>query len=407
MVVPDYDDVAPVVIENGPKKRKRSYILIGGLCAFFLAGATALTLAFAETTITVHPVARQPQINADFEAFKEPRDGALTFTVMPLEATKERQVKATGEKLVQEQARGIIEIYKTTPGAERLIKNTRFRSPDGLIFRIQESVVVPGAVEKDGTLVPGSIRADVFAEAIGENYNLAANTRFTIPGFSESGLTDLFNAMYATNPQPFTGGFDGPQFILDDTELNTARQQLQIDLRNELLGQVNEKRPAGFVTFSGAYSFTYSQLPPVSFGDDLVTIREQAVLHVPLFNESELASFLARQAVPSYNGNPVRIEGYDQMLFSYKNPDHAASVLADLPSLAFSLVGRPLIVWEYDENRLRQDLAGKSRSEANQVQESYRGSIERMVVSVKPFYRRSFPSNPEEIKLIEVVEVPD
>lgn len=247
----DPDDTQPVIIEDGNRRKKKTYILAGSLAAFVIVGALLLSVAFSETTLTIKPEFRDPNVNAEFEAYPQRREDTLTYEVLTLESTKTKQVNATGEKKVEEQARGTIEIYKTTPGAERLIKNTRFQSPTGLIFRIEESVVVPGAVEKDGKMVPGSIQAKVFADAIGEEYNLAANTRFSVPGFKESKLDDLYAAVYATNPEAFAGGFNGPQFIIDETELSTARQELQIQLRNELLERIKNERPAGFVAFEG------------------------------------------------------------------------------------------------------------------------------------------------------------
>lgn len=276
----DIDDTEPIIIQDGNKKRHSKFIWGGSLAALVILGSLALSIVFAETTVVIEPQFRNPNVNAQFEAFSARREGALTYEILTLETTGEKQVKATGEKTVKEQSKGTIEIFKTTVGAERLRKGTRFKSPDGLIFRIQESVVVPGAIQKDGALVPGSIRAEVFGESVGEQYNLQAGTRFVIPGFEESNLTDLFNSMYATNPDSFTGGFDGPQFIIDETELGTARQELRITLRNQLLERIKNERPAGFVAFEGSYSFTYNQQPSVSFGGDLVTIKEQAVLQI-------------------------------------------------------------------------------------------------------------------------------
>jgi len=399
--------IETIVIEDGNKSRSKRYLLVGFLAALVVGGSFGLSILFAETTVTIRPITENPNVNAEFEAFQTPQPGALSYTILTLEATSEKQVKATGEKMVTEQATGEIEIFKTTPGAERLIKNTRFKSPDGLIYRIQESVVVPGAVTKDGALVPGSIRAAVFAETAGDQYNLPAGTRFSIPGFQESGLNDLFTAMYATNPEAFSGGFDGPQFVIDESELGTARQELQIQLRDQLLADIKTKQPAGFVTFEGAYAFTYNQLEPVRFGDDLVSIREQAVLQVPLFKSDEFAAFIAEQTVPTYNDNPVRIDSYEGMLFSYTNPDLKSSVIANELSLRFTIVGKPRIIWEYDEDQLREDLAGKSKTVMSSIQKAYAPAIESFTVSMKPFYRRAFPVDGSDIRIIEDISESD
>lgn len=398
------DDVETIIIEDGNKRKSGRLWMLGILAIILIGGAFTISVVFSETTVTVHPEFRQPNVNAEFEATKEKREGGLTYEVLTVEESGEQQVKATGQKEVKQQTKGTLEIFKTTAGAERLVKNTRFKSPTGLIFKVQESVVVPGAIEKDGKLVPGSIRAEVFAESVGQEYNLPKDTRFSIPGFEESGLTDLYKAMYAVNSEAFSGGFSGPQFIIDDTELNTARQALQIDLRNKLLEKVVKEQPAGFVSFPGSYSFTYTAEPAVSFGNDLVTIKERAVLQVPLFKSGELASFVAAQTVPTYNKAPVRIESYDGMLFSYADPALSTSVIANLAAFKFTLVGKPLIIWEYNADTLRKDLAGKPKTAIATVLTGYTGIIKSAQVSIKPFYRRSFPSDGTQIVITEVLD---
>lgn len=273
---PAFNNLPNVEIVNS-KKRRGSKLLITIFSLFIIiGGAIGISFLTGGAVINIYPKNRTVTVNADFTALKEKQPGELTYEILTLEATGERQVTATGQETVQEQASGIIEIVKTTPGAERLIKNTRFQTADGKIYRIQESVVVPGAVaNENGDLKSGRIQAEVFADDVGDDYNISAGQRFTVPGFAESGLTQLYEAVYATNPRAFSGGFDGPRFIIDENELATARQSLQLELRNTLLEKVHSNIPHGFVSFDNAVAIVYNELPAVQYGDSLVTIREQ------------------------------------------------------------------------------------------------------------------------------------
>ena len=400
-IQPPSVDSPNIVIQDGTKKGRS--LIFYAVVAFLVivGGAITLSAVLGKTVLTLYPEYREPNINTDFTAYPDVRQDSLSYEILTLEATSESQVSASGQVQVEELATGIIEIIKTTPGAERLIKNTRFRTPEGLVFRIEESVVVPGAVrDSSGTTVPGRIQAEVFADDVGEAYNISAGTRFDIPGFEESGLTELYDAIYAENPASFTGGFSGPQFQIDDTELQTARQSLQLRLRDELLARIDSERPAGFIAFPGAVAITYNQLPAVEYGNDLVTIKEQAVLQIPLFKASDFGEFLAAEAVATYDGGPVRVDDPSALIFRYTSPTTSASTIANETSLTFNLTGKPLLVWEYDVENLKRDLAGLPKTAVPNAISAYPG-IEGARVSITPFWKRTFPENQEDIEVIE------
>jgi hypothetical protein len=397
----DREDIPSIKIEDGTKKSSKRTTFAIVLAVLLIGGALALSALLGRTELTVFPKVNQPNVNSEFTAYPDKRSDALTYEILTLDETSESQVKASGQVTVEETTTGTIEIIKTTPGAERIIANTRFRSPDGKIFRIKDGIVVPGAVNN----VPGTIQAQVTAEAPGEEYNLPAGTRFDVPGFEESGLTDLYKAIYAENRSAFTGGFKGQKFQIDEAELSTARQALQIKLRDVLLKRVEAEKPNGFIAFPGAVSITYTQLPAVEYGTDLATIKEQAILQIPLFKDIDFGTFLAKQAVATYSGGPVRVDDPSALVFSYTNATTSSSVLANEPSLTFKLVGKPLLVWEYEVEKLTKDLAGLPKTSINNAISAYPG-IESAVVSITPFWKRSFPENPEEITVIEEVKRP-
>jgi hypothetical protein len=392
-----------IVIENGTKKGRNRILISVVLFFVIVGGAIALSALTGKTVLTINPEVRNPNINAEFIAYPDKRAGELSYEIMTLEATGESQVKAAGQVQVEEQATGMLEISKSTPGAERLIKNTRFRTPEGLIFRIQESVVVPGAVKDgEGKLVAGTIQAKVFADDVGESYNVAAGKTFDIPGFQEGGFTDLYTAIKAKNLEAFTGGFKGPQFQIDENDLSTARQALQIKLRDDLLLRIDTEKPADFVTFKDAVAITYHQLPAVEYGNDLVTIKEQAILQIPLFKASDFGSFLAQETVPTYDNNPVRVADSATLSFQYSSSTISTMVIANEPSLTFKLTGKPLLVWEYDAEKLKKDLAGLPKTALVNAIPGYPG-IDSARVHITPFWQRTFPDAPEKITVIEEI----
>lgn len=403
-VAEDREDIPQVAITDGKKKKRFNFVVAFVLFFVVVGGGVIASALMSGAEVTVYPRNRVQNLNSEFTAYPEPRAGELAYEIMSLQAEGERQVTATGQETVEEQATGMIEIIKTTSGAERLIKNTRFESPDGLIFKISESIVVPGAVtDGSGASVPGTIMAEVFAESAGEEYNLEAGTRFTIPGFREGGFDELYQSIYAENRSDFTGGYAGPKFIINDDELATAKQSLQMELRDSLLERIDSEKPATFVVFTDAVAFTYNSLPAVEYGEDLVTIKEQATLQIPIFKEPEFAEYVAAATIPGYEGDEVRIQNLQDLDFSYLNATTSATNIADLPAIGFKLTGKPHIVWEYDEAMLKTDLGGSARTAIRSVLDGY-PAIERADAVIRPFWKRAFPEDPDEITVTEVIE---
>lgn len=398
------NDNINIEVENGNGKKRTQLLVAFSVFFLVVAGGFLVSFLTGGAEVTVEPRHREPNVNATFEAFRTPQVGELSYEIMRLEAEGERQVSATGQEEVKELATGEITIYKKTPEAERLIKNTRFESPGGLVFRITESVVVPGAVENaSGDLVPGSIKAEVFADDIGEQYNLAASTNFTVPGFKEGGYDELYASIYAENDEAFTGGFEGLKFIIDDKELETTKQSLQMELRDSLLSRVPEEKPSGFVVFDSATTFTYESLPAVEYGDNLATIKERALLQIPIFKDADFASYIAEATVPGYENEPVRIDNLTDINFTYTSATTTNSDIGNVNSVSFKLTGKPQLVWTFDEGKLTTDLLGAPKTALTSILGAY-PAIEKAEAVVRPFWKRSFPTDMDEIQIIEKIE---
>ena len=131
---------------------------------------------FHSAVLSVSPRVAAAAISDDLVA---KRAGGLTYQAVTLKEEGSSTVKATGEEAVSKKASGTVVIYNNyNSSSQRLIKNTRFETPEGLIFRVSDSVTVPG---KKGS-TPGSVEATIVADEPGDKYNVGLKD-FTIPGF--------------------------------------------------------------------------------------------------------------------------------------------------------------------------------------------------------------------------------
>jgi hypothetical protein len=394
-------DLATIDIVDGNNARRRRVAMTSIIAIAIIVLGFLANILLRGADVTVYPKLRDVFVQANFTAFTNPKVGDLGYELLTLEATGERQVKAAGKEVVSLRAEGKIVVYNTKSTApQRLIKNTRFENGDGLIFRIKESIEVPG-VTKDskGNPVPGTVVASVFADGTGEQYNLPPS-RFTVPGLKG---TDQYDSVYGESTVAFTGGFEGEKYLIDEAELSTAKQALQIELRDKLLARLNEERPAGFILYDNAVTFTFDSLPSTEYGDSLATIKERARLQVPLFNESEFAEFIANKSVPDYAGDPVQIPNPETLTFSYQSATTTITDISTFDSIEFLLKGNARIIWTFDENALKSELISIEKNEAAAVFSSY-PSISNAQAEVRPFWESSFPDSPDHIKIHTVIE---
>jgi len=371
------------------------------IAALILAGSFFVNVLMGGAEVTVYPKFKDVSVQATFTAMKEPAAGELGYELLSLDATGERQVKASGSEQVTERATGSLFIYNTDPKAtQRLIKNTRFESPTGMVYRIKESVEVPAAsTDAKGALVPGVVTAEVFADGTGEQYNIGP-ARFTVPGLKD---TPQFKTVYGESTIAMAGGFEGERYLLDEAELETKKQELHLELRNSLLERLKTERPSGFIVYENAVTFTFESLPATSYGESLATIKERARLHVPLFKEDEFAAYLADSTIAGYEGEPVTLTDPATLAFEYGEASTSLSDISDDTSLEFMLKGATRIVWKFDEAKLKNDLKGLSKSALPSVLGAY-PSIDRAEAVVRPFWTQSFPESEDKLKITTILE---
>lgn len=396
----DAEEAMSINIVNGNKKKGKTLLIAIFIFIVVVGGGILASALMGGSEVTVYPKHREPNVNATFIAKKDPQPNDLAYEIMTLEAEGERQVSASGTEQVTTQAAGNIFIYNAQQkDPMRLVTNTRFESQDGLIYKIKDSAIIPGyTMDASGNKIPGMTTAQVYADQPGEKYNIAPS-KFTVPGLKGQ---PEFSTIYAESKETFTGGFDGKKFIIADAELQTAQQSLRTELRDSLLGRIDAEKPAGFVVFKDAVTFTYESLPSVPYGDNLATIKEKVYLRIPLFKDENFAEFIAQASVPGYEGKPVRIADYNVFSFKYTTATTSSSDISNETSLSFALTGKPQIIWTYDADKLKADLANKNKTALTSVLGAY-PAIEKANAVLKPFWRTKFPTTLNEIKISEVV----
>lgn len=363
----------------------------------FFSGATITLIAKASTT----------PLDQKFTAIHKDKAGeVLAYSVISTTTSETIEVPATGVKTVTTKAVGKVVIYNEQTTAQRLIKNTRFQSTAGKIYRINESITVPKSVTKSGKTTIGSMEMTIYADEAGAEYNSPA-TDFTVPGLKNTPQAKL---VYARSKGIITGGASGTTKSVSDQDLKRASDDLRIALETKLRNKAHAEL-SGFAGRLIAYDqgVVVDLKDPVlssekATSDDKAVVTETGTIFMLVFERSALTNVIAKAVVPTYGGEDVTLVNLENLTFGVA--DLTASVLANKLPIDFSLKGTPELNWIIDQEAVRTDLLGLPKTDFNSKMAAH-PTIERAKASVRPFWKQRFPTDPKAISIKLVEQITD
>ncbi|OGG76488.1 hypothetical protein A2950_00770 [Candidatus Kaiserbacteria bacterium RIFCSPLOWO2_01_FULL_55_19] len=357
------------------------------LIAVFLVIALSVgaLFYFSSAKVEVTPNTVSAAVQSSFTANQS--SGALPYEIITAQKVATQSVKSSGSKTVNSSASGNIIIYNKQTKSQRLITNTRFATTAGLIFRIHTAITIPGGSAAN----PGSITAKVYADQPGSTYNIAP-TSFTIPGFAG---TPQENLVYARSEVPMTGGASGTVPVLDSAVESQTESALIKALTPDLLAAIEEQVPEGYILVEGASSTFFEKLTPTSSGTTgQVDVKEQGTIIAVIFPNASLAKAVAESITGlDYQGEPLTLASASSLSLSAPRlPD------ASVSSFAFTLSGTASLIYTIDSTRIAAAVSGKTRSAAEVALTNY-PEVKRAVITLRPFWRKTFPQDPSSINV--------
>lgn len=350
---------------------------------------------FSSATLSVVPKTEAREVSLEVRASKEKNSSSVGFEILKLTQSKTVEVKATGEEVAEEKAHGKITIYNdfsTEP--QRLIVRTRFETKEGLIYRIPESITVPGKKTVNGVSTPGSIEVEVFADEAGEEYNLK-QADFTVPGFKND--TARYQGFYARTNGAITGGFIGKRKTVVPEEKEVALQKLSEELRTSVSREFSSKVPEGLTLLEGSIMTEERELPQVENGST-VLFGKEVTAYALLINKEDLSKII----VSTYASNsidweniPAHIVDFDKLKIT-KKPNRIDSENTMNITVEGSVEIRAIV----PTLDLEERLAGTKKADLSQNMAAFPGIVS-MQTTIRPMWKKSFPGDPSKIKVVE------
>lgn len=344
-----------------------------------VAVSAAVLYAFAGAKVSVTPVTNMATIQSDMTATQG--QGDLPFQLITVDKTATASVPAESTITASDPATGKLTITNSQTSAQALIKNTRFQSANGLIFRIRDSVSIPAG---------GSITATVYADEAGDKYNIPATT-FTVPGLKGS---KAFDQVTAKSSAAMSGGFSGTRPSVSQATKDKQYADIQAKLATDLTKELAGKMPAGYVLLPGASFTAYTPAADAAGASGTVTLSETGSITAVVFPADALARAIAFKAVGTYSGQPVTLKDVQGLTLK----PALASLAPDAQTFDFNLNGTASIIWQVDAAKIAASVAGKTRAAAEISLKSF-PEVDKATLLLRPFWSSHFPGDPAKIKV--------
>jgi hypothetical protein len=367
--------------EEKPSRGFGKYLVILGVI-LIIAGIFYINRSKAE--ISVWPKQEDFFVQASYEIENQDNDSGsevLDYKLLPISKTSTTEVSPSGEEEVSIKASGQIKIINEySEKDQRLVENTRFQTSKGLIYRIAESVTVPGKTSSG----PGEIVVEVFADESGDEYNIS-QTNFTIPGFE--GLPQ-FDTMYAEGQSNMSGGFVGVKKIVSEEDkaagLETLKTQIKDQINTEIENYNNE-----FVILFDEEDINYSSLTENDKNDG-VELKISGNINAFAFNAQDLARFLANQNIPNSPDGNVMIDNLNEINFEIVETLIEREDEDTISVTELSVDGNVAIEWIVDSEKIKTTLAGSDRNQFSEKIKDF-AEISKAEIDFSPFWKNKLP----------------
>ncbi len=392
------ENLPPSGLRELPSKQRGKWWLwtLAGVGVVVVVGL--LLVALRPTTVTISPrlhaiIFSSGSVYTAYPA-QSAATGTLAYTVATIDLQDSAQIAASSTPVNTQPAKasGSVTVYNGySASSVKLIKNTRFATPDGLVFRTPFEIVIPG--RKGST--PGSVKVTIMADQTGDQYNVGPTT-FTVPGLS--GNAAMYKTIYAKSAAAMSGGATGGGVTagVDPATLSAAVDQLKTDLANKAYAALSTQAGSSSAVLAGLVQLTYAASPTTTqMPGGTIRIDETVHAVAPVFSAVALGQSVGSAVSADVQNEDVTLvpgSGFSSAL-SGQQP-----VLGTDP-VQFSLSGQGELLWTVDASALQNALAGKNQGAFQAVIAGFPG-IEEAYAKVEPFWKNTFPSNPADIRVI-------
>lgn len=228
----------PLNLYLTPGRKRWVFGLLGAsLALFFIIAYVALPGA----TILIEPASNVLTKAVNVVLEPNPSD-PRSLKVYDVETEVEYTITHNATGLITNDstnASGNLTVINTRNVEQVLVAQTRFQTEDGIVFRLQQEVVIPaGSPSTPGTMVVYVVAdaLDANGVAVGERGNIPAS-KFFLPGLKE----DTRDEIYAESYDAMTGGETVTRVQVTEQDLIAAQVELEQELKEKVVAALRKE----------------------------------------------------------------------------------------------------------------------------------------------------------------------
>ena len=383
-------DIEVIAPSRWPK-----FLIIFIILAFLVAGLVGY-LVLPTTKIEISPKTEKVSFDLVVIGSKDISQIDEILNRLPLqeinvEKTRSKEFSASGEKELNEKARGRLTIYNEySSSPQTLVATTRFESPGGKVFRIEKNIVVPGAEIEKGQIIASTVEIEVVADQSGADYNIGP-TNFVIPGFKG---TAKYAGFYAKSKSSMTGGYIGKVKVVSAEDLQKAEENLTEELKDEVKQTLQEQIPTDLKLIEQGLKEKITKISTVEEGAEVdnFNVEMSASVQALFFQEEDLKNLVDLNLISQIEDDKAPLSESQQIDYG--------EIIIDWTEgeVTFNLHIDEEVVCQIDIISLKKDLAGQSEVEVRKYLAN-QPEIEKAKVTFWPFWVKRIPLQEKKIKI--------
>lgn len=295
--------------------------------------------------------------------------------------------ETSGSAVGSERPKGTLILENSSDQGLSLVAGTRFKSPNGKIYRSLNRSYVPSKGEG------GEVRLQVVADGFGEDYAVEAQTVFTIPGLVG---TRWEKVIIAKAESAISGGGAAGIKTVTVDDINNGKVKLETELRNLLIKELAFQY-SGYL-FPDEPGLIDIQVIDISHQvgqeTDRVLVSGRGVLKTIGVKREILISmlkniFIKKDLVGEKNIEITKLD-LDSLKMKQFDPK--------FNTLGLEVSGKVTIKPLVNQKQLASTFVGKSLVDIREQLKTM-NNIEKAEIEVWPFWKKSFPQDADRIEI--------